>query len=86
MGELSEILRWIPNSDTDAALRDSAIMPRFRRETADVAILLLLLCQRTGIDIAAAIREKLTINDAHYPIERARDRAERPHDDTARLL
>lgn len=78
VGELNEILRWVANEESDAVLGDRAVRRRFQRETADVAILLLLLCERTGIDVAAAIREKLAINDAHYPIELSRDRADRP--------
>lgn len=81
VGELSEILRWVANSEADDVLRDSSIQERFRRETADVAILLLLLCERTGIDLAAAIQEKLALNNTHYPIEHARDRADRPRFD-----
>ncbi len=78
VGELNEILRWVTNAEADSVLKDAAILDRFRRETADLAILLLLLCDRTGIDLATTIREKLAINDVNYPIDLSRDSAERP--------
>ena len=78
VGELNAILRWVSNADSDAALRNDEIRRRFQFETADVAILLLLLCARTGIDLASTVREKLVVNGVQYPIVESRDRPERP--------
>ena len=44
-------------------------------ELADVMIYLLRLATVLDIDLATALREKIAINEARYPIERARGRA-----------
>ena len=86
VGEIADILRWVDNTDSDAVLRDSAVGQRFRHEVADAMILLLLLCDRTGVNLTAAVEEKLSINATNYPVEDSRDFAERPRagDTTAR--
>jgi dCTP diphosphatase len=43
-----------------------------------VGIALLLLCERTGIDLLQAISDKLERNRGRYPVEASRGRAERP--------
>jgi len=47
-------------------------------EIGDVGIALLLLCERTGIDLLQAMSDKLERNRGRYPIEQSRGRAERP--------
>ena len=44
----------------------------------DVGIALLLLCDRTGIDLGEAIAAKLAKNRGRYPVDKARGKAERP--------
>ena len=43
-----------------------------RLELADVAIYLLELADLSGIDLLAAVREKLEINEKRYPVEKCR--------------
>jgi hypothetical protein len=43
-----------------------------------VGIALLLLCDRTGIDLLQAMSDKLAKNRARYPVETSRGKAERP--------
>jgi predicted RNase H-like nuclease/NTP pyrophosphatase (non-canonical NTP hydrolase) len=80
-GELAAELRWIRNEDADAAVRDPARRARVAAEIADVAILLLLLCDRAGIDLETAVRTKLAENRRKYPADRFRGRAEAPAQD-----
>lgn len=44
-------------------------------ELADVAIYLLRLATVLDIDLVTALREKITINEARYPVDKARGRS-----------
>ena len=77
-GELVALFRWIRNEEADAFAQKSENRERISAEIADVAISLLLLCDRTGIDLPQAIRDKLEVNRRNYPVESARGRADRP--------
>jgi NTP pyrophosphatase (non-canonical NTP hydrolase) len=77
-GELTALLRWVCNDEADAFARVPDNHERLRAEIADVAISLLLLCDRTGIDLQQAILDKLEINRRNYPAEIVRGQADRP--------
>jgi NTP pyrophosphatase (non-canonical NTP hydrolase) len=77
-GELTALLRWVRNDEADAFVRLPENHDRLRAEIADVAISLLLLCDRAGIDLQKAILDKLEVNRGNYPVESARGRADRP--------
>jgi dCTP diphosphatase len=77
-GELVAELRWVSNADADAYVRDSAHREQIEQEVADVAIALLLFCDRGGIDLRLAIRRKIDLNAANYPVLTARGIARRP--------
>ena len=67
----------------DAADASSQVSPRrerVERETADVAIALLLLCDRIGIDLVSAVRAKVDLNRQNYPASASRGVAERARD------
>ena len=71
--ELQELFLW---QDTDAqaatvANRNEAV----RHEIADVVILALAFAEATGIDLEAAILEKLRINGEKYPADQVRGSA-----------
>lgn len=77
-GELLALFRWIRGDEADAYVQTAEGRGRVSAEIADVAVALLLLCDRTGIDLAQAVREKLEVNRKNYPVEASRGRAERP--------
>src|SRR6185369_1186888 len=77
-GELLAEYRWVAGPDADARSREPAARDRIAAEIADVGIALLLLCDRIGLDLPAAITDKLARNAARYPVDRSRGRAERP--------
>jgi dCTP diphosphatase len=78
VGELVAEYRWVAGDAADAHSRDGAARVRIADEIGDVGIALLLLCDRTGIDLADAITAKLAKNRGRYPADKARGRAERP--------
>jgi dCTP diphosphatase len=77
-GELLAEYRWIPNERADAFSREPEARQRIAAEIGDVGLSLLLLCDRTGIDLAAAMRDKLAHNRRRYPVELSRGRSARP--------
>ena len=78
VGELVAEYRWVAGGAADAHSGAGAARERIADEIGDVGIALLLLCDRTGIDLGEAIAAKLAKNQARYPVETARGRAERP--------
>ena len=79
VGELVAEYRWVAGDAADAHSRDAgAARERIIDEVGDVGIALLLLCDRTGIDLGKAVAAKLAKNRGRYPADKARGRAERP--------
>jgi NTP pyrophosphatase (non-canonical NTP hydrolase) len=76
-GELVAEYRWVRGDDADARSREPAARARIADEVADVGIALLLLCDRIGLDLTAAMEAKIATNAARYPVEASRGRSER---------
>ena len=76
--ELVAEYRWVRGEEADARSREPAARARITAEVADVAIAILLLCDRIHLDLVEAIRDKLARNAARYPVEASRGRADRP--------
>ena len=74
-GELCDVLRWVDNAEADRFARDPRHQARLAEEVADVALLLLMLCDRTGIDLFQAMRAKLARNRQKYPADVWRGKA-----------
>lgn len=77
-GELAAVLRWTDNRDADKVVQTEPVRSKLTQEIADVAIGLLLLCDRVGVDLVEVSRAKLQANKANYPAEVVRGSAERP--------
>jgi NTP pyrophosphatase (non-canonical NTP hydrolase) len=77
-GELLAEYRWVRSEDADVVSRADPARSRIAAEIGDVAIALLMLCDRIGIDLVAAIRDKIAVNRTRYPADQARGRPERP--------
>jgi len=74
-GELCDVLRWVDNAEADRFARDPRHRARIAEEAADVGLLLLMLCDRVGIDLPEAMRAKLRRNREKYPAEQWRGKA-----------
>lgn len=70
--ELLEIAQWKSDRQIDEALAQPAGRARLAEECADVFLYLLLLCERAGIDLAAAASAKIDDNARKYPIAKAK--------------
>ncbi|PSR34200.1 MAG: NTP pyrophosphohydrolase [Sulfobacillus benefaciens] len=65
--ELMEHFQWQDLAHY-AAIQDPEERQQVSLEVADVAIYLLSFCHTTGIDLSRAITDKLTINEARFPV------------------
>lgn len=71
--ELLEHFQWkTPEESTEYALNSRE---ELSEEIADVAIYLIELADNLGIDFLTAIDRKLSINEAKYPVEKAKGSA-----------
>jgi NTP pyrophosphatase (non-canonical NTP hydrolase) len=77
-GELLAEYRWVHSTKADEYTRDENAKKRVGDETADIAIALILFCDRVGIRLTDAIDRKLEINRANYPVAVSRGIARRP--------
>ena len=78
VGELVAEYRWVDGTAADAHSRAADARARIADEIGDVGIALLLLCDRTGIDLADAITAKLARNRTRYPADKSRGKPDRP--------
>jgi NTP pyrophosphatase (non-canonical NTP hydrolase) len=75
-GELLERLQW--NEGQEAEEQAKRDREGLAEEVADVMIYCLLLCDRIGMDPAAAIRAKLEVNARKYPVSLVRGSSVKP--------
>jgi len=67
--ELAEVFLWRPPEEADRE--------RVKEELADVQVFVLLLAEKYGFDLGGIVLEKIGKNEAKYPVEKARDRADK---------
>ena len=67
VGELCEIFRWQTDAESRVASQDPVLRIAIADELADVANIVLLLSERTGIDLSDALAAKLAKNAVKYP-------------------
>ncbi len=77
-GELLAAYRWVSNAEADSYSKDDSHRKRIAAEVADVAIALLLFCDRIDLDLIEGIEETMAVNRQNYPVEQSRGRWERP--------
>ncbi|MFQ5839426.1 MAG: nucleotide pyrophosphohydrolase [Candidatus Methylomirabilales bacterium] len=77
-GELLAEYRWVPNGEADRYSKALDHRKQIALEAADVGIALLLFCDRIGLDLIEAMKEKIALNHQRYPVDRSRGRSGRP--------
>lgn len=73
-GELLEVFQWRDLHAGDLTPDDKR---RIGEELADVAMYTMLLADKAGIDLWAAVDAKLAENARKYPVDRAKGRSEK---------
>ncbi len=68
--ELLDYFRWARDTDINNIIKLQ--QAEIENELADVTILLSYLCHDLGISIDDAVRKKLELNRAKYPVEKAK--------------
>ncbi len=74
-GELLELAQWKDDDALHAALAEPDFHRRLSEEMADVFIYLLLICEKTDIDLTQAALDKMEVNEARYPADKVRGSA-----------
>ncbi|RUR55182.1 nucleotide pyrophosphohydrolase [Vreelandella populi] len=72
VGELNEIFQWMSEQQSHTAAQNSDTAQAVKDELADVFLYLVRLAAVLGVDLDSAARDKLALNAAKYPIEKAR--------------
>jgi dCTP diphosphatase len=72
-GELLELFLWSSDDGPQPLVPERA--PKVADEAADVLICLLNFCDRAGVDLGAALVDKLERAERKYPAERVRGQA-----------
>jgi len=74
-GELLELTQWTSEADFERDAQSETMRQRLAEECADVLLYLLLIAERTGIDLQSVAAQKITANDRKYPVDKARGTA-----------
>ena len=67
VGELCEVFRWLTPEESVAASADPKLREAIADELADVANIVFLLSEHTGIDLSDAVAAKMAKNEIKYP-------------------
>ena len=76
-GELMDHFRWVENRGSAGVLAEPAAAAGVRHELADVLMLVVEFANVAGIDLSAAVAEKMEINRRKYPVEVSRGSAKK---------
>jgi NTP pyrophosphatase (non-canonical NTP hydrolase) len=76
-GELMELTQWKTTDEVEDAARNPDFRTRLGEELSDVFLYVLLVAERAGLDLAEEAHRKIDINDAKYPVEKARGNAKK---------
>lgn len=66
VGELAELLQWLPVDDIEELVREPRLHGRLGEELADILLYLVRLSDVIGVDLAAAARSKLRANHERF--------------------
>ena len=76
-GELMELTQWKTTEEVESASASPDFRQRLGEELSDVFIYCLLIAERAGLDIIDEANRKIDVNDAKYPVEKARGNAKK---------
>lgn len=76
VGELAELVQWLPADDVARLAHDEPLRGRLGEEVADVLLYLVRLADVLDINLAAACELKLRLNEVKHP-QHVAERGER---------
>jgi NTP pyrophosphatase (non-canonical NTP hydrolase) len=75
VAELLEIFQWLTDEQSREIINNEKEMSLIKEEIADVAIYLVRLADKLGVDIEKAVLDKIALNERKYPVKLAKDNA-----------
>ncbi|MEM3857322.1 MAG: nucleotide pyrophosphohydrolase [Thermoprotei archaeon] len=69
-GELLQLFRFKSPNESEKMFSSPDARKKIRNEVADVFYFLLRFCDKNGIDVSSALKEKLEENAQKYPAEK----------------
>ena len=73
--ELLELTQWKKPDDFEASISDPETKTALEEECADVLLYLLLIAERSDIDLLAVANAKINKNAEKYPVEKSHGNA-----------
>ena len=73
--ELVEHFQWLSEEQSESLPAEK--LEEVRMELADIQIYLMRIAERLGVDLLAAVEEKIAINERRYPVEKVKGSAKR---------
>jgi NTP pyrophosphatase (non-canonical NTP hydrolase) len=70
VGELVEEFQWLTEDESRRLSEDRKA--RVQEEVADVQTYLIMIAEKLGIDLLSAVDQKISQNEAKYPVDKAR--------------
>jgi dCTP diphosphatase len=74
VSELMEHFLWIDNAASHQVAADPQVREQISDELADVAGVVLALCNALNLDLSDAVARKMAKNVVKYPVEKSRGR------------
>jgi dCTP diphosphatase len=68
VGELSELLQWLPATEAANLAKSTPLNTRLGEELSDVLLYLIRLADVCGVDLGQAVQDKLAANEQRFPI------------------
>jgi dCTP diphosphatase len=75
VGELAELLQWLPAADVPVLVREQPLQRRLGEELADILLYLVRVADVVGVDLAAAAESKLLAGEQRFPADEVSGRA-----------
>jgi NTP pyrophosphatase (non-canonical NTP hydrolase) len=75
--ELLELTQWKDSADFEASVMNGKARADFEEECADVLLYLLLITEKSGIDLLKAASDKIDKNARKYPVDKAKGNAKK---------
>jgi dCTP diphosphatase len=75
VGELAELLQWLPADRARELISEEPLHTRVAEELADVLVYLVGLAEQCGVDLGPAALAKIETSALKHPVEASRGRA-----------
>ena len=72
VGELAELLQWLPAAEARGLLREEPLHSRVSGELADVLVYLVGLADQCGVDLGKAALDKIERSSVKHPVDTSR--------------